>query len=139
MESICFGKDVSVSPLVSSINLASAWRPHTPIECFRSIELSQVLSLIKCVDKVNPDRKDHAQAAEPTSRTQRNRQSSGPSVVLVALRVMGIGAAKAVRSGGQSVVQARCCLGSWQRLFIAEVREGWKDRTHLASPANQGI
>jgi hypothetical protein len=39
-----------------------------------------------------------------------------------------------VRSGGQSVVQARCCLGSWQRLFIAEVREGWKDRTHLASP-----
>jgi thiamine phosphate synthase YjbQ (UPF0047 family) len=44
-----------------------------------------------------------------------------------------------VRSGGQSVVQARCCLGSWQRLFIAEVREGWKDRTHLASPVNQGI
>lgn len=52
-----------------------------------------------------------------------------PSAVVRAL------VAIVVRSGGQSVVQARCCLGSWHRLFIAEVRGEWKDRTHLASPA----
>jgi hypothetical protein len=66
-----------VSLSVSSINLAGAWSPHTPIECLGSIELSQGLTLIRCVDNRNPEPKEHAQAAEPTTASQYRHHPTG--------------------------------------------------------------
>lgn len=77
-------------------------------------------------------------------RTNRLNQSPNPMRPLIFRTFSCIGCAPravvfvvaiVVRSRGQCAVQARPCLGSWLHLSLAEVREGWKDRTHLASLA----